>query len=164
MHNGNFPLPSNLPVGVPMFCLNPVYVFMLGKTGECLGLVPPSIQTSSPRFLLSKMPRQEMWHVKYQVRRSTRERVFRIRSLFLEVGWCTRIPTENNEQTPDHDDDMIQLELRILPCHLLFCKSLRLHKTHRDHHLSNLLPWLHQCWASVRLRSHLGLRCDWDCT
>ena len=34
--------------------------------------------------------------------------------LFLEVGRCTQIPTENNEQTPDHDDDMIQLELRIL--------------------------------------------------
>ncbi len=28
--------------------------------------------------------------------------------------------------------------------HLLFCKNLRLHKTHRDHHLSKLLPWLHQ--------------------
>ena len=40
--------------------------------------------------------------------------------LFLEVGWCIWIPTENNEQMPDHDDDMIQLELRILPCHLLF--------------------------------------------
>jgi hypothetical protein len=60
--------------------------------------------------------------------------------LILEVGRCTQIPTENNEQTPDHDDDMIQLELRILSCHLLFCKSLRLHKTHRDHHLSKLLP------------------------
>ena len=48
--------------------------------------------------------------------------------LFIEVGQCTQIPTENNEQMPDHDDDMIQLELRILPCHLLFCKSLRLHK------------------------------------
>jgi hypothetical protein len=50
--------------------------------------------------------------------------------LFLEVGGCIQIPTENNEQMPDRDDDMIQLELRILPCHLLFCKSLRLHKTH----------------------------------
>ncbi len=60
--------------------------------------------------------------------------------LFLEVGQCTQIPTENNEQTPDHDDDTIQLEFKILPCHLLFCKSLRLHKTHRDHHLSKLLP------------------------
>jgi hypothetical protein len=39
--------------------------------------------------------------------------------LFPEVGGCTQIPTENNEQTPDHNDDMIQLELRILPCHLL---------------------------------------------
>ncbi len=29
--------------------------------------------------------------------------------LFLEVGRCTQIPTENNEQMPDHDDDMIQL-------------------------------------------------------
>jgi hypothetical protein len=27
--------------------------------------------------------------------------------LFLEVGGCTQIPTENNEQMPDHDDDMI---------------------------------------------------------
>ncbi len=60
--------------------------------------------------------------------------------LFLEVGQCTQIPTENNEQTPDHDDDMIQLELRILTCHLLFCKNLRLHKTHCDHHLFKLLP------------------------
>ena len=59
--------------------------------------------------------------------------------LFLEVGQCTQIPTENNEQTPDHDDDMIQLELRILCCPLLFCKSLHLHKTHPDHHLSELL-------------------------
>ncbi len=58
--------------------------------------------------------------------------------LFLEVGQCTQIPTENNEQTPDHDDDMIQLELRILLCHLLFCKNLRLHKFHHDHHLSKL--------------------------
>jgi hypothetical protein len=41
--------------------------------------------------------------------------------LFLEVRQCTQIPTENNEQMPDHDKDMIQLELRILPCHLLFC-------------------------------------------
>ncbi len=32
--------------------------------------------------------------------------------LFLEVGQCTQIPTENNEQTPDHNDDMIQLELK----------------------------------------------------
>ncbi len=40
--------------------------------------------------------------------------------LFLEVGRYIQFPTENNEQTPDHDDDMIQLELRILPCHLLF--------------------------------------------
>ncbi len=40
--------------------------------------------------------------------------------LFLEVGRCTQIPTDNNEQAPDHDDDMIQLELRILLCHLLF--------------------------------------------
>jgi hypothetical protein len=60
--------------------------------------------------------------------------------LILEVGQCTQIPTENNEQTPDHNDDMIQLELRILPCHLLFCKNLCLHKAHRDHHLSKLLP------------------------
>ncbi len=60
--------------------------------------------------------------------------------LFLEVGRCTQIPTENNEQTPDHNDDMIQLELRILPCHLLFCKNLHLHKTNRDHHLSKLPP------------------------
>jgi hypothetical protein len=59
--------------------------------------------------------------------------------LFLEVGQCTQIPTENNEQTPDHDDDMIQLKLRILLCHRLFCKNLHLHKTHRDHHLSKLL-------------------------
>ncbi len=64
--------------------------------------------------------------------------------LSLAVEWCTQIPTENNEQTQDHDDDMIQLELRILPCHLLFCKNLRLHKPHHDHHLSKLLPWLHQ--------------------
>jgi hypothetical protein len=62
--------------------------------------------------------------------------------LFLEVGQCTQIPTENNEQMPDHNDDMIQLELRILPCHLMFCKSLRLHKTHRDHHLPNCF---HDC-------------------
>ncbi len=60
--------------------------------------------------------------------------------LFFEVGQCTQIPTENNEQTLDHNDDMIQLEFRILTCHLLFCKNLRLHKTHRDHHLSKLLP------------------------
>ncbi len=33
--------------------------------------------------------------------------------LFLEVGQCTQIPTENNEQMPDRDDDVIQLELRI---------------------------------------------------
>ncbi len=33
--------------------------------------------------------------------------------LFLEVGQCTQIPTKNNEQTPDHDDGMIQLELRM---------------------------------------------------
>jgi hypothetical protein len=33
--------------------------------------------------------------------------------LFLEVRQCTQIPTENNEQTPDCDDDMIQLELKI---------------------------------------------------
>jgi hypothetical protein len=59
--------------------------------------------------------------------------------LFLEVGQCTQIPTENNEQMPDHDDDMIQLELRILSCHMLFCKNLRLLKTHREHHLSKLL-------------------------
>ncbi len=32
--------------------------------------------------------------------------------LFLEVGPCTQIPTENNEQTPDRNDDMIQLELK----------------------------------------------------
>ncbi len=64
--------------------------------------------------------------------------------LFLEVGWCTQIPTENNEQMPDHNDDMIQLKLRILPCHMLFCKNLRLHKTHRDHHFFKLLSWLHQ--------------------
>jgi hypothetical protein len=56
--------------------------------------------------------------------------------LFLEVGQCTQIPIENNEQTRDLDDDMIQLELRILPCHLLFCKNLHLHKTYCDHHLS----------------------------
>jgi hypothetical protein len=31
--------------------------------------------------------------------------------LFLEVGRWTQIPTENNEQTPDHNDDMIELEL-----------------------------------------------------
>jgi hypothetical protein len=60
--------------------------------------------------------------------------------LFLEVGQCTQIPTKNNEQMPDHDDDMIQLELRILPCHLLIFRNLCLHKTHRDHHLSKLLP------------------------
>ncbi len=60
--------------------------------------------------------------------------------LFLEVGQCTPISTMNIEQTLDHDDDMIQLELRILPGHLLFCKNLRLHKTHPDHHLSKLLP------------------------
>jgi hypothetical protein len=60
--------------------------------------------------------------------------------LFLAVGRCTQIPTENNEQTPDHNDDMIQLKLRILPCHLLFCKNLHLYKPHRDHHLSKLLP------------------------
>ncbi len=59
---------------------------------------------------------------------------------FLEVAQCTQIPIENNEQMPDYDDDMIQLEFRILPCHLLFCKSLHLHKTHCDHHLSKLLP------------------------
>ncbi len=64
--------------------------------------------------------------------------------LFLAVGWCTQIPTENNEQTPDCDDDMIQLKLKIPPCYLLFCKNLHLHKPHRDHHLSKLLPWLHQ--------------------
>jgi hypothetical protein len=34
--------------------------------------------------------------------------------LSLEIGQCTQIPTENNEQMPDHDDDMIQLDLRIL--------------------------------------------------
>ncbi len=60
--------------------------------------------------------------------------------LFLEVGRCTQIPTENNEQIPDHNDDMIQLELRVLPCHMLFCKNLHLHKLHHDHHLSKLLP------------------------
>ncbi len=60
--------------------------------------------------------------------------------IFLAVGRCTQIPTENNEQTPDHDDDMIQLELRILHCHLLFCKNLYLLKPHHDHHLSKLLP------------------------
>jgi hypothetical protein len=60
--------------------------------------------------------------------------------LFLEVGRCTQIPTENNEQTPDHDDDMIQLELRILLCHLLFSKNLHLNKPYRDHLLSKLLP------------------------
>ncbi len=60
--------------------------------------------------------------------------------LLLEVRQCTQIPTENNEQMPGHDDDMIQLELRILSCHLLFCKNLHLNKTHRDHHLSKLLP------------------------
>jgi hypothetical protein len=58
----------------------------------------------------------------------------------LEIGQCTQIPTENNEQMPDHDDDMIWLEFRILPGHLLFCKNSRLHKTHRDYHLSKLLP------------------------
>ncbi len=40
--------------------------------------------------------------------------------LFLEVGQCTQIPTKNNEQTPDRDDGMIQLELRIRLCHPLF--------------------------------------------
>ncbi len=40
--------------------------------------------------------------------------------LILEVGRCTQIPTENNEQIWDNNDDLIQLELRILPCHLLF--------------------------------------------
>jgi hypothetical protein len=60
--------------------------------------------------------------------------------LFLEVGRCTQIPTEINEQMPDHNDDMIQLESRILPSHPLFCKNLHLHKTNRDHHLSKLLP------------------------
>ncbi len=50
--------------------------------------------------------------------------------LFLEVGQCTQTPTENNEQMPDRNDDMIQLELKILPCHLLFCKNLCLHKIH----------------------------------
>ncbi len=59
--------------------------------------------------------------------------------LFLEDGRCTQIPTENNEQMLDRDDDMIQLELRIQPCHPLFYKNLRPHKTHRDHHLSKLL-------------------------
>ncbi len=61
--------------------------------------------------------------------------------LFLEIGRCTKIPPKNNEQTPDHDDDMLQLELRILPCHLLFCKNLCLHKPDCDHLLST---WLHQ--------------------
>jgi hypothetical protein len=60
--------------------------------------------------------------------------------LFLEVGQCTQIPTENNEQMPHRDDDMIQIKLRILPCHLLFCKNLHPHRTHLDHHLSKLLP------------------------
>jgi hypothetical protein len=60
--------------------------------------------------------------------------------LFLEVGRCTQTPTENNEQMPYRDDDMIQLELRILPCHLLLCKHLRLHKIHCDHYLSKMLP------------------------
>ncbi len=32
--------------------------------------------------------------------------------LFFEVGQCTQIPTENNEQMLDHNDDMIQLELK----------------------------------------------------
>ncbi len=64
--------------------------------------------------------------------------------LFLEVWRFTQIPTENNEQMPDHNYDMIQLELRILPCHLLFCKNLRLHKPHCDHLLSRLILWLHQ--------------------
>jgi hypothetical protein len=32
--------------------------------------------------------------------------------LFLVVGQCTQIPTENNVQMPDHDDDTIQLELK----------------------------------------------------
>ncbi len=67
-------------------------------------------------------------------------RLFPDVGLFLKVGRCTQIPTKNNEQMLDHDDDMIQLELRILPYHLLFCKNLHLHKTHRDHHLSKLLP------------------------
>ncbi len=31
---------------------------------------------------------------------------------FLEVGRCFQIPTENNVQMPDHNDDMIQLELK----------------------------------------------------
>ncbi len=59
---------------------------------------------------------------------------------FLEVGRCFQIPTENNVQMPDHDDDMIQLEFKRLPSRLLFCKNLHLHKTHRDHHLSKLHP------------------------
>ncbi len=32
--------------------------------------------------------------------------------LFLEVGQCTQIPTENNEQMMDHNDDLMQLELK----------------------------------------------------
>jgi hypothetical protein len=60
--------------------------------------------------------------------------------LFLVVGQCTQIPTENNVQMPDQDDDVIQLELKILPCHLLFCKNFHLHKTHHDHHPSKLHP------------------------
>ncbi len=58
----------------------------------------------------------------------------------FEVGQCTQIPTENNVQMPDHDDDTIQLELKRLPSPLLFCKNLHLHKTHRDHHPSKLHP------------------------
>ncbi len=45
---------------------------------------------------------------------------------------------------PDRKDDMIQLELRIQPCHPLFYKNFCPHKTHCDHHLPKLLPWLHQ--------------------
>ncbi len=57
------------------------------------------------------------------------------------VEQCTQIPTENNVQMLDRDDDTIQLELKRLPSHLLLCKNLHLHKTHHDHH-----PW---CGASL---------------
>jgi hypothetical protein len=60
--------------------------------------------------------------------------------IFLEVGQCTQIPTVNNEQMLDCDDDMTQLELKIQPCHLLFYKNLRPHITHCVHYLSKLLP------------------------
>jgi hypothetical protein len=49
--------------------------------------------------------------------------------LFLEVGRCTQIPTENNEQTPDHNDDTIQLELKYylaICCFVGVCASTKL--------------------------------------